>query len=431
VNQIDGFLRTEGVHPADIDFEQTVELFLREMEAGLAGEPSSLQMIPSYIGERFDPRPGECVAAVDAGGTNLRVSKVRFGEDRRCTVESMEKLPMPGSRGPVEAAEFFDQLAQHLGGILEETSKIGFCFSYPVEILPNRDGRVTSLNKEVVVKGISDATIAEQLQTALANRGAKPFARISVLNDTTASLLGGRSLYEGRCGAYLGFIHGTGTNSCYYEDNASIAKAPALRKVPGRTIINLESGFFNKMKRGVLDDRFVRKTLAPGDSWLEKMTSGQYLGPLMLEYLQTAARGGLFSEAASVSLLHLCELSGKDIDDFLPDPHGAGVLAALPGLTREDKQTIYLLADALFERAAKLVAVNICACVRKTGAGADPLLPALVTVEGTTYYKAVLMRPKVEYYLHRYLAQKRGLFYRTAQVADAVTFGAAMSALSV
>ena len=116
MNQIDGFLRTEGVHPADIDFEQTVELFLREMEAGLAGEPSSLQMIPSYIGERFDPRPGECVAAVDAGGTNLRVSKVRFGEDRRCTVESMEKLPMPGSRGPVEAAEFFDQLAQHLGG---------------------------------------------------------------------------------------------------------------------------------------------------------------------------------------------------------------------------------------------------------------------------------------------------------------------------
>lgn len=427
MKKVEDFLWKAGVHPEEVNLERTTRAFLHEMESGLTGAPSSLLMIPSYIGDCFSPEPGECVAAVDAGGTNLRVSKVRFTQGVRCVVEDTRKMPMPGSRGPVEAEEFFGQLAEYLYDVLVDAARIGFCFSYPVEILPNRDGRVISLNKEVVVKGIEGMMIGEQLQKALARRGGRSFESISVLNDTAASLLGGYSTGAGdRYSSYLGFILGTGVNSCYYEENANIAKAPALSGCPGRTIVNLESGFFDQMARGGLDREFVKKTLKPEDSPMEKMTSGQYLGPLFLEYLQGAAAAGLFSNREEIRSLR--ELEGKDIDDFLRSPQGGNVLGDLRGLSQEDRQVIYALADAMFERAAKLVASNLSACVVKTGCGADPLRPVLITMEGSTYYKAVMMRPKVECHLQGFLPRDLGLFYQLAQVPQAVTLGAALAA---
>ena len=424
------FLHDAGVHPELIDFDKTLEAFQGEMEAGLAGAPSSLQMIPSYIGEKFAPIAGECVAAVDAGGTNLRVSKVRFGSDLTPEIEAIEKFRMPGSQSPVDMDTFFTELAGQLAGILEETQKIGFCFSYPVEILPSRDGRVISLCKEVVVHGIEGAIMGDELQKALKARGARPFSQLSVLNDTTASLLGGRLFCRsGEFSSYMGFILGTGTNICYYEDNARITKAAALVGKPGKTIVNLESGEFDKMTMGALDDVFTAKTLKPEAYRMEKMMSGQYLGALMLEYLHTAARAGLFTKEAAPAVLALQALCPKDINDFIAFPHGESPLARMALLCEQDRGLVYALADAMYERTAKLVALCYAACAERTGAGRDPLHPILIAAEGTTYYKCELLKEKIDYYMEHELRRRLGLFVKTARVEDAVTYGAALSAV--
>ena len=45
------FLRERGfVAAAEIDRDALISTFVSEMEKGLAGKPSSLPMIPSYIG---------------------------------------------------------------------------------------------------------------------------------------------------------------------------------------------------------------------------------------------------------------------------------------------------------------------------------------------------------------------------------------------
>lgn len=429
MDELERFLHTAGVHPALTDLDETLAVFTREMEAGLAGKPSSLPMIPSYIGEEFAPAPGECVAAVDAGGTNLRVSKVRFGEGGRPSIEAIQKFPMPGSQSPVDMDTFFSQLAGQLSGILEETQKIGFCFSYPVEILPSRDGRVLSLCKEVVVHGIEGAVIGEKLQQALAARGARPFTQLTVLNDTTASLLGGRLFCPGDYSSYIGFILGTGTNICYYEDNARITKAPALCASNGKTIVNLESGEFDKMAMGDLDNAFTARMRNPESHRLEKMMSGQYMGALLLEYLRGAQAAGVFSAAADGAVQVLRELTTKDVCDFLAAPRGENVLACLTASSEADRLAVYRLAEALLERAAKLVAVCYAACAGRTGAGKNPLRPILITAEGTTYYKCELLKQKVDYYMEHYLRRGLGLHVKTARVDDAVTFGAALSAV--
>lgn len=85
------------------------------------------------------------VIAIDAGGTNLRVSLVLFGENGRLVTEYREVYPMPGSRGHFTREQFFDTLAEYLAPVADKSDCIGFCFSYPCESLPNRDGKVRRL----------------------------------------------------------------------------------------------------------------------------------------------------------------------------------------------------------------------------------------------------------------------------------------------
>lgn len=424
------FLLEMGVSPELTDLDETTDKLLNEMEKGLNREESSLQMIPSYIGETFRPVPGERVAAVDAGGTNLRVSLIRFNDDLTPTIEKIERFPMPGSREPVDSDTFFDELAEHLSEILKVTKKIGFCFSYAVEIQPSRDGRIITLSKEVVVKNCEGKMIGEELQKALRKRGASEFTHISVLNDTTASLLGGRLFCHNRdYSSYIGFILGTGTNTAYYEKNSRIAKDPALSHKDGSTIINLESGNFDKMVSGKLDDEFRSETLVPTEYQMEKMMSGHYLGELLLKYMQKGAEHGLFSDGAKASILALTRLQGRDMDDFLAHPNGNTPIASLPGLTEADRAVIYELIDAMLERTARLVVSCYMACAKRTDMGSDPLHPILITAEGTTYYRCELLKQKIDYYIEHALRRERGIYVQTMQVENAVIYGTALAAV--
>lgn len=425
------FLLEMGVSPELTDLDETTSRLLSEMEKGLNGEPSSLQMIPSYIGETFRPVPGERVAAVDAGGTNLRISLIRFNDDLTPTIEKIERFPMPGSREPVESDTFFDELAEHLGEILKITGKIGFCFSYAVEILPSLDGKIITLSKEVVVRNCQGKLIGEELRKALKRKGLGDFTHISVLNDTTASLLGGRLFCQSRdYSSYIGFILGTGTNTAYYEKNGRIAKDPVLLARDGSTVINLESGNFDKLTSGKLDEEFRLETLIPTEYHMEKMMSGHYLGALLLKYMQKGAAYGLFSEEAKASILALKQLNGRDMDDFVAHPNAKNPIASLPGLTDDDRAVVYELIDAMLERAARLVVSCYIACAKRTGTGNDPLHPILITAEGTTYYRCELLKQKIDYYIEQAMRRDRGIYVQTMQVENAVIYGTALAAVS-
>lgn len=425
------FFEEMKILPKYTNIPVTSAKLLSEMKLGLEGKTSSLPMIPSFIGDSAQIVPGSCVAAIDAGGTNLRISKIQFMADCSPIIQSMEKYPMPGSLTPVTSDEFFDFIASHLADILPETDRIGFCFSYEVEVQPSQDGKIISLGKEVIVKGCEGKLIGEELKKALARQGLPSFSHITVLNDTTAALLGGKLLYQNQNYSHvISFILGTGTNTCYYEANRNIKKSPDLyKKSAGRTIVNLESGNFDNLDAGPLDEEFWAETNIPEIHHLEKLSSGQYLGALLLKYLKAAAQRKLFSAEACASVLELESLETRNITEFLASPDSGSKLAVINNFSSCDSQILLEMIHLILDRSARLVVSCLFACIEKIQAGKDSDSPVLIIAEGSTYSRCPLLKEKIKYYLLEEVQRELKVHIQIQEVENAVIYGTAFSAL--
>ncbi len=429
MDRIGAFLKHYGFQQDAIDAEGLLRDFEREMEAGLAGQPSSLPMIPTYISTGKPIRADTPVIVLDAGGTHLRVGLVSFDAHGTPTISRLTKHRMPGTDGPLSARAFYDTLAACVEPFAAEADTVGFCFSYPAEVTPDCDARLLRWTKEVQVPEVVGTMVGSGLRDCLAARGRR--LRVTVLNDTVATLLAGRSVGMARqYEAYVGFILGTGTNTAYVERNDAIRKVSGL-PVAGGMAINVESGSFACAPRSPCDDLFDATTKEPGCYRFEKMISGGYLGGLGLTILREAATAGLFSTTAAAAIGVTRSVSNKDLDDFCHNPFdNASTVGALP-LTDDDRRLILALCTPIYARAAFFTAVNIAAAVLKTGAGHDPLHPVCVTVDGSTYYRTLTasLKSRVEEHLRRILGG-RGIAYDLNHVVEAPVIGAAVAGLS-
>ena len=420
-------------HGLLLDMDATmggIETFRDEIRRGLEGnEASSLKALPSYIDPSRGVDSSENVIVMDAGGTNLRVALVSFTEGRPETVY-FENHPMPGITGAHSPDEFFGELASRLAPLAGKAAKIGICFSFPAEILPNRDARIINITKEIRVPGAEGMLVWERIRDALKRQGLEHDKKAAVLNDTTAALLGATACAGGRLfDGYIGLILGTGTNTCYVERNENVKKAPQLASIPGKTIINLESGGYSRAPRTDVDIQFDAKTDIPGSQMFEKMISGAYQGRLFHEFLKTAAQEGCFSREFSQALDGVSVITGKDIGEFCDFPYGDGVLAALAGENEKDRESMYTLIDAFFDRIARLITINLTAVLSQMDAGKKPYLPVCISAEGTTFYKTKLFRPKLDYYMDLCARRNMGLHYEFVRTENCVLFGTAAAGL--
>ena len=64
-------------------------------------------------------------------------------------MDLVKKREMPGRNSQISSNEFYDNIALSLKPFSHSFAKIGFCFSYPTEILPNKDGRLLHWTKEI------------------------------------------------------------------------------------------------------------------------------------------------------------------------------------------------------------------------------------------------------------------------------------------
>ena len=426
------FLAKHDMDHADIDMEATCRTFLQEMDRGLVGRRSSLAMLPTYLDiERRIPK-NKSVIVMDAGGTNFRVATVTFAPDGAAVVENFRVYPMPGIKKEVGKDEFFGTMAGYVENVLEESRSIGFCFSYPIEMFPSKDGRALYFSKEIKAPEAAGQMIGESLNLAIRRMGQSGKKHVILLNDTVATLLAGRGSAVGRrYDSYIGFILGTGTNTSYVEQNSKIIKARDIDPAKSQ-IVNIESGGFGKAPRGDIDKEFDAGSVSPGVNVFEKMISGAYLGPLCLKTAHVAARNGLFSRAAARKLRAVEAATTKDISDFLTLPEGGDNLLAnaLDGEREEDIVSLYYLIDALVERAAKLTAINLSSAAIKCGKGHNPGRPVCIVAEGTTFYHLRSLKHRVECYLTQYLTNEKDVHYDIINVDNATLIGAAIAGLT-
>jgi hexokinase len=413
-----------------VDIEKNVKIFIEEMQRGLEGQKSSLDMIPTFIEVKNDIPVGKPVIVIDAGGTNFRCATVKFSDKKEPLIENLTKHIMPGVEKEVSKDEFFDTMAYYIRDIINVSAKIGFCFSYPTEILPNKDGKLLRFAKEIKIKQVLGQTIGQNLNLGLQRIGLPPDKQAIILNDTVASLLGGVNYKNRVFSGYIGFILGTGTNCCYIEKNSNIKKRSDL-DLTGSQIINCESGGFGKFQSGEIDAAFDKSTSNPGVHVFEKFISGAYLGSLCLLTLQTAANEGLFSKGTADEIANLKNLGTIEINEFMYYPYGYNRLASICKKGQAgDMQMVYYICDNIIERAAKLSAINISAVAVKSDCPTSPDKPMCIVAEGTTFHHLKGLKSRTEYYLKQYLENQCEIYYDIINVDNATLIGAAIAGLT-
>lgn len=426
------FLRGIGMLATDISMEEEWKRFLEHMRNGLKGDraPEALQMIPTYLSLGKNVPINEKVIVIDAGGTNFRICTLYFDDKHQPIIENFQNMPMPGSQGEVSRQEFFGTIAEVLLPYLEYSQKIGFCFSYPAEITPNHDGKILGFTKEVQCPEAEGEILGESLRGTLADLGYSGELHVVVLNDTVAALLGGFAVSNMReFSSYVGFILGTGLNAAYIEENINIQKLRGQIPLLNNMLINIEAGNYFVSKQSLVDKLIDEASSSPGAYHLEKQISGRYQGLIAYHILQLAVEEeSLFSDAFKQKFQEVDEIKSYQLDKFIDDPYGDNLLAELT-VTLEDKDNVYYIIDAIFERAAILVSVLFAAIHEQTGKGLSPTKPLAITIEGTTYYKSEMFRNKLESYVKQFVNDKLGFYNEFLQVEHANLMGSAIAAL--
>jgi hexokinase len=419
------FLKEHKIRSVDVDLQKLVDVITLDMEKGLAGSESSLRMIPTYIEADNQFLTNVPVVAIDAGGTNFRAAVVQFNNLGKLEIRDMVNARMPGIDGEISKEEFFSTIAGYVRPLAEKCERIGFCFSYPSEILPDRDGRLLQFCKEVEAPGVVGQLIGKNLLETLK----MPHKQIVLLNDTVATLLAGKSASFGKSyDSFIGYILGTGTNTCYIENNRNILKNQGLNQGTSQ-IINIESGNFGKAIRTDIDIQFDNTTVNPGEYTFEKMISGGYIGGLCLYALKRAAAEDVFSAGTASKLMLLHELSTEEVSNYLNhNSLGRGPLYECITGDSDEENSVKIL-ETIIDRAAKMVTANLAAVLLKTNKGKSEGKPVLITVEGTAFYKLHNLRSSFEKYFAEYLTGDKLRYYEFTEVRQSSLVGAALAAL--
>ncbi len=431
--KVELFLTKHMMHHEQVDVGRVMIAFHQAIDAGLAGKPSSLMMIPTYVMLPTALPQGEKVLVMDAGGTNLRSALVHLDEEYCPVIDHFSKVVMPGTQGEVSKEQFYTLLAQQLAPLASEATRLGFCFSYPAESTPECDGKVLMFSKEIQAPQVVGTYVGQELLAHLSALTLSTVNRAVVLNDTVATLLMGvlsaqNQVFDG----FIGFILGTGTNTAYLEQNSNITKLYGMAS--GSQIINMESGAFTGLTQGTFDRELDAKSKNPGTFFLEKMISGAYLGPLCVATWQGMAQEGLLSVALGVALNERGANWGtKEICDFYNEPtseqHAVGRVLKTYG-TADDSASLQQVVNNLVQRMAKITAINLGAAVLQSGCGKHAERPVGITVDGTTFYAFNGLQEQIKKAMMEILSGADLRFFTFLRVDNASLLGAAVAAFS-
>ena len=372
---VNDFLVRHLLFPASVDPVSCSDKMLRHMKAGLAGEMIDMPMIPTYLKGTGTVPLGRKAIVIDAGGTNYRCALAYFDEGG-CHVENVMKCKMPGTEAEVTWDAFISFVADSIMPFTGEADVIGFCFSYNADITPDMDGIVECIDKEVVVSGCEGKHIGASLLEELGRRGVYG-KRVVVLNDTVAALLGGSAMLDkSKYSDFIGMICGTGANTCASVSLRQIQKLH--NDTDGSMLINLESGSYNGMPCGDVDDAVDAESHQPGEKRMEKMSSGAYIGEVCRQAMKQAVAEGLISEDVYQNICLINPLNGAVVDNWAcgNDPYHVFENAEQLSFARE-------LCLAIFERSARCMATNILAILRLNGTGRTAEKPACISAEGS------------------------------------------------
>ncbi len=358
------------------------------------------------------------VIVIDAGGTNFRSCLVTFDNDGKALISDFKKTSMPAIEREYSRKEFFEAVADRIEYLRDKADKIGFCFSYAMEITKDHDGIPNAFSKEIKAREVLDVPVGKSLVKELEGRGWNKISKITLLNDTAAALLAGATAGEDYS-SYIGFILGTGMNAAFVSEPGTFSEE--------KQIIVCESGKCNTIELSDFDIEVDRKTDIPGQYPLEKCCSGAYLGKVCYELLLAAGKEKIISSSTFEKLKKLKELTTIEADNYLQKK--SSVLDEVIELG--DRKTVEFLIDSAIDRCAYYAASILCANLIASGQGRieKNQKPVCIVCNGTTLYKTHRLKERIEKYLKKAAFDKYKISYRMITIDNDITIGSAVAGL--
>jgi hexokinase len=408
--------------------QQVAARFEAAMRAGLAGRPSSLRMLPSYIARPTGAEWGEAIA-IDFGGTNVRILKVslanrqaQFGKFSNFTLKD------PGgaydyTRVETQAKELFDFIARHVADVMagdRSTLPLGHTFSFPCRQEGINRAVLIQWTKEIRTSGVEGRDVTPLLAAALERQGVRNVRPRAVINDTVGTLLA--AAYQLR-DVEVGSICGTGHNTCYLEPRHPLTGKPM--------IVNMEAGSFDGVTLTPFDQAVNEASVRPGGQLLEKMVSGAYLGEVVLAALRTMVAERLLPagnrgwDRGMLTGVHLSQVL-EDGADCGKTKSVAQIQLGLTELTSEQLLAIRRVVESVAGRSARLVGATFAGILRYLDPGLER--EHVVAIDGSLYAHMPFYDAGIRAGLEACLGPGAGRV-TTSLIKDGSGIGAAIAAL--
>ncbi|XP_018414385.1 PREDICTED: hexokinase-2 isoform X2 [Nanorana parkeri] len=386
---------------SDETFLEISNRFHKQMEKGLGAETNptaSVKMLPTFVRSTPDGTENGDFLALDLGGTNFRVLRVKVSDNGTKKVEMENQIyaiPEDLMRG--SGSQLFDHIAECLANFMEklnikdQTLPLGFTFSFPCHQSKLDESILVNWTKGFKACGVEGKDVVTLLRNAIKKRGDFDIDIVAVVNDTVGTMM--------TCGfddqnCEIGLIIGTGTNACYMEDMRHI---DLVEGDEGRMCVNMEWGAFGD--DGSLDDvrtEFDREidmgSLNPGKQMFEKMISGMYMGELVrLILVKMAKEDLLFGGRITADLLTTGHFETRYVSEIEKDKEGvktAHAILSKLGLepSHEDCVATHRICQIVSTRSANLCAATLSAVLRRIreNKGVERLR-STVGVDGSVY----------------------------------------------
>jgi hexokinase len=434
MKELKSFITELGLYPSLAELKEFIEKFIDEMNKGLNDEKSSLKMIPSYLKVDKIENDEKCIV-IDAGGTNLRCGVIEFKKKSGYQFVSYERTELPGLNKEYTKEEFFDYICNFIEKDINKSDKIGFCFSYPIQKFPNKDGKLIKWTKEIKAPEVVGSMIGENLIQHLQKMGYKD-KKIILLNDTVASLFGGLANQNNRdYDNYIGLIVGTGCNVAYAEEQRNIAKVRKSEKNFDENaiqVINVESGNFDKLNLTKIDKMLNDETQNPYQQVLEKMVSGKYLAKLVYHLTNLVEEENIIKNMSDIRSI-LKDAETKDISEWMMSGRKcnnkfANDLYSLKP-NSEQLEALSLIVISVINRASAFVSAKLASLIHKRGKGKLIQSPSAIVGEGAVIESLPYFKPLLHHYLSLLLDELGDYYYDIIHIDKANIVGSGISAL--
>nr|XP_033803895.1 hexokinase-2 isoform X2 [Geotrypetes seraphini] len=373
------------------------------MEKGLRADTNptaSVKMLPTFVRSTPDGTEDGDFLALDLGGTNFRVLRVKVSNNGLKKVDMEHQIyaiPEDLMRG--SGSQLFDHIAECLANFMENLHikdkklPLGFTFSFPCHQTKLDESILVCWTKGFKATGVEGKDVVSLLRKAIKKRGDFDIDVVAVVNDTVGTMM--------TCGyddhnCEIGLIIGTGTNSCYMEEMRHI---DLVEGDEGRMCINMEWGAFGDDGslndiRTEFDCEIDMGSLNPGKQLFEKMISGMYMGELVrLILVKMAKEELLFAGRVTAELLTTGHFETGFVSAIEQDKEGiqrAHEILTKLGLepTHEDCVATHRICQIISTRSANLCAAALAAVLQriKENKGVERLRSS-VGVDGSVYKK--------------------------------------------